>query len=731
MEPHPPKPPVALHHSIAATLASAQAVLVIVLIALGVVATMQFDKVARLVAVTSDGAEALMRIEHTLDLQADALRAYQQGYAKGSDATARSKLAVLLDDVSEHVGRATVLVASQAERETLNQLVPELKVLRVRLAGVDMMDDEEREVVLIELEEAIGDAFAQLDKTKLLARAGLEARLATVKVEVRRPVQLFWGAAGLGVVITIAVGLLLRRRVSQPIVALNRAVAELTQGRATRIAVASRDEVGQLAAAFNNMAATIVERTRSLKLVFDSVGEGLITCDRTGKLVGEPSARAREWFAEPAADSSTADYLAGGDPAWAGLFAVCFEQLVEGVLPFELCADQMPAEVVRNGRIYELKYRPVIDDGKLQRVLVVASDVTEPRELARKERQARDVYALSSFGLRDPSGYNDFVKEITERLSRARRGQSVMMELHTVKGSAGVVGCELFAEAVHDCESHMVEDSADIGAIDGVVAQFQGLCKTADKAIGSGDNDFVVVRRHEYHQLLSLLQITDAGLLDRARQLARSWSMHRVGSSFDRLAKTGIKSAEKQGKRVVVQISGDQICVPKGTLDELWSTLSHLVRNAVVHGIETEEERVVAGKPREGQITLDAQLHDNALNISVRDDGRGIDWQALAGKLSQAEPANDNDRVELLFREGSSTAEQVSELAGRGVGMNAVRQAVLALGGKIDVRSTRGQGTTVEISVPTGGDVYVPPAGLSQLPPYRSKPPPPMAAGAR
>jgi signal transduction histidine kinase len=728
MEPEQSNQPVAFRHSIAATLASAQGILVVVLIAISLVATVQFGHVAELVSVTSDGAEALMRIGHALDLQDDALRAYQEGYVKGTDGNARSKLAALLDDLSEHTGRATQLVATEAEREALNKVVPQLKMLRMRIAGLEKMPEEEREVALIELEEALGDVFAELDKTKLLARSGLEARLSTVKVEVRRPVRLFWGAAVLGVVIAFGVSILLRKRVSKPIVALSAAVAELARGRATRIDVSSRDEIGRLAGAFNDMAATITERTRSLKLVFDSVGEGLMTCDRTGKLVSDPSARATEWFGRPGPDTTIAQYLSGDDPKWISMFNVSFDQLVEGMLPFELCADQMPGEIERNGRVYELKFRPVIDDGEFRRVLVVANDVTEQREMAKKERQARDVYALSSFALRDPSGYNDFIKEVTERLSRARRGQSVMMELHTVKGSAGVIGCEQFADAVHHCESHMLENREDLESIGSVASHFQALCSTADKAIGSGDNDFVVVRRHEYHQLLSLLQVTDAGLLERARQLARSWSMHRVGSSFDRLAKTGVRSAEKQGKCVIVQIQGDQICVPKGTLDDLWSQLSHLVRNAVAHGIEPAHERLAAGKPQEGRISLHAQASETQLTVSVSDDGRGIDWAALANKLPPGEPMNDNNRVELLFREGTSTAAEVSDLAGRGVGMSSVRQAVLALGGSINVKSTRGQGTTIEISVPTGGEVYIPAPGLSLLPPYRSKAPPPLSA---
>jgi signal transduction histidine kinase len=724
---------VPFRHSISATLASAQSALVVVLIAISVVATVQFGNVAELVSVTSDDAEAWMHLTHALDSKPDTLRAFQDGYGEDRpDAGARTKFSALLEDLKLHVARAQALVATEDERAGLREVSPTLVQVQTRASGLDKLGEDDRAVAQIELEEALGDMFAGLDKTKLLASEGLEHRLATVKTEVRRPVRMFWGAAALGGLIALVVSLVLRKRVSHPIGLLSRAVGELAQGRATHIDVASRDEIGVLGGAFNEMAATITERTRSLKLVFDSVGEGLLTCDRAGKLVSEPSARALEWFGTPSTDATVAAYLAGGDTTWASYFSVSFDQLVEGMLPFELCADQMPAEVTRGARIYELKFRPVLEDGEFRRVLVIAADVTEQRAMARKEREARDVYALSSFALRDPGGYSDFVKEVAERLARARRGVGVMIELHTVKGSAGVIGCDYFADAVHDCESHMLEQPEDAAPIATIQAHFQSLRANAEKAVGSGDNDSVVVRRHEYHQLLSLLQVTEAGLLERARHLARSWSMHRIGSSFERLAKTGVRSAERQGKSVVVQLQGDQICVPKGPLDDLWSTLTHLVRNAVAHGIEPTQERLASGKSAEGRIMLRAHVEDNTLKLRVSDDGRGIDWDALARKFTPSQrPSNDN-RVELLFREGASTAESVSDLAGRGVGMSAVQSTVLALGGTIDVESTPGQGTSVVITVPVGSDVYVPAPGVSLLPAYRSKiPARPSTAAAR
>src|SRR5215510_6545294 len=108
---------VPFRHSIAATLASAQGILVVVLIAISVFATVQFGNVAQLVAVTSDDAEAMMRLTHALDLKPDTLRAFQDGYGGKPDSGARTKFGALLEDLKLHVSRADQLVATQDERD--------------------------------------------------------------------------------------------------------------------------------------------------------------------------------------------------------------------------------------------------------------------------------------------------------------------------------------------------------------------------------------------------------------------------------------------------------------------------------------------------------------------------------------------------------------------------------------------------------------------------------------
>ncbi|MBN2713863.1 MAG: hypothetical protein JXR97_15705, partial [Planctomycetes bacterium] len=136
--------------------------------------------------------------------------------------------------------------------------------------------------------------------------------------------------------------------------------------------------------------------------------------------------------------------------------------------------------------------------------------------------------------------------------------------------------------------------------------------------------------------------------------------------------------------------------------------LVHILRNALDHGIEDEETRNSAGKPGEGTVELSAIEKDSRLVVTVKDDGKGLDAEGLKasavlkGLITDAEAAtmSEDEACKLIFRPGFSTAEKVTDVSGRGVGMDAVLTDIGNLGGKVDVESTKGKGTTIRITVP-------------------------------
>jgi chemotaxis protein histidine kinase CheA len=178
-----------------------------------------------------------------------------------------------------------------------------------------------------------------------------------------------------------------------------------------------------------------------------------------------------------------------------------------------------------------------------------------------------------------------------------------------------------------------------------------------------------------------------------------------VGSVFNRMTRVVWSLAQAQGKQVQVDIRGEETRIDKGMVDILAEPLSHMVRNAVDHGIESAEERRAAGKPAQAVLTLAASQQGNALLITVADDGRGLDLPRILAKarrlgLAGTQAYSDSDITSFIFAPGFSTTEQVTAVSGRGVGMDVVKTRIAQIGGQIDVRSQPGRGVTFTLRLP-------------------------------
>ncbi len=181
-----------------------------------------------------------------------------------------------------------------------------------------------------------------------------------------------------------------------------------------------------------------------------------------------------------------------------------------------------------------------------------------------------------------------------------------------------------------------------------------------------------------------------------------------LGQVFDRLARLVRRLLRESGKEIDFELSGGDVELDKLIVEELSDPLMHLLRNAIDHGIEQADRRAAAGKPRRGRVRLRAASQGNHVVIEVGDDGAGMDDdrirdEAVARGLVTAKKASDLPRSELLnlvFLPGFSTRRQVSELSGRGVGLDVVKTNLSRLSGLIDIVSERGQGTTFVLTLP-------------------------------
>jgi two-component system chemotaxis sensor kinase CheA len=201
-----------------------------------------------------------------------------------------------------------------------------------------------------------------------------------------------------------------------------------------------------------------------------------------------------------------------------------------------------------------------------------------------------------------------------------------------------------------------------------------------------------------------------------------------VGTVFSRFPRMVRDLAGQLGKEIRLQMSGEATELDKGLIERLADPLTHLVRNAVDHGIETPDIRRARGKPDHGVLRLDAQQKSGQVLIEISDDGGGLDRERILAKarergLITETPATDAEIWALIFEPGFSTAEAVTEVSGRGVGMDVVRRNIAALSGRIDIVSEAGRGTRLSIRLPLtlaildgmqvgiGGEVYVLPLG--------------------
>jgi two-component system chemotaxis sensor kinase CheA len=179
-----------------------------------------------------------------------------------------------------------------------------------------------------------------------------------------------------------------------------------------------------------------------------------------------------------------------------------------------------------------------------------------------------------------------------------------------------------------------------------------------------------------------------------------------IGQVFDRFPRMVRDLAKARGKDIHLEIAGAETDLDKTIVDEVGEPLMHLVRNCVDHGIEPPDVRESRGKPRHGTIKLNAYHEGNQVIIEISDDGGGIDLQRVRqkairlGVIGETDRLSDREIIELIFTPGFSTADQVTDVSGRGVGMDVVKKNILRLKGVFDVDSVQGEGTKFTMKLP-------------------------------
>lgn len=192
------------------------------------------------------------------------------------------------------------------------------------------------------------------------------------------------------------------------------------------------------------------------------------------------------------------------------------------------------------------------------------------------------------------------------------------------------------------------------------------------------------------------------------RQSVSQMRMQRIDKLFAPLPRIVRDLAQDMGKKIAFQTSGGEVELDREMMENIRDPLIHIVRNAIDHGIEALEDRVAAGKDITATISVSARQSGNQIEIEIRDDGRGMSPDALVAKAitsraitaAEARTLSAKDKLELVFRPGFSTAAKITEVSGRGVGMDIVKANVEKIGGVVELRNDEGRGLTILLRVP-------------------------------
>lgn len=493
---------------------------------------------------------------------------------------------------------------------------------------------------------------------------------------------------------------------------------------------------------FNEMSGRFNEINIRLSEVLQHSPQGLIKLDQEGLITVEFSKQCVEFFGTPrlmgrpfteVAFASEMQLIADWESAYPLFF-------MDTLLDFKGVVELLPQKVVfphpdGNFRHFEFTYYPCSDQhGQLVAIDVGIEDVTKRFELSEKRRVMENEQHIHEKLYDDPEGYIHLLEltaDVTEQLHQydpnfmpkaplPKDGAvPVMRQLHTLKGQAGMFYLNEFRECVHlleDCFKALLEQRGANEELSNrytdMKNQFLDQCEYARSLLQNLSEELkrrlsgIALSSEDFEELKQVVETAPLHVVEQRLLQLEAVPTRRLFSHWPEESR---HLAEQCGKQVIFTLEGENPKIPGNLVSALEAPLMHLLRNAVDHGIEPPSERPNLGKPPEGHIKAMIHVRENTLILRIGEDGRGLDMPSIIKKARQ-NPHLDRDQVDrliqiglawkLIFLPGFSTAKSVTNISGRGVGLDAVDAAVQQLNGQIEVVSQPRQGTTFVITIP-------------------------------
>ncbi len=456
-------------------------------------------------------------------------------------------------------------------------------------------------------------------------------------------------------------------------------------------------------------------RNADMRLVLDNVDQGFLTIDHDGILSAEHSAIVEVWLGKVSSGKKFADYLGETDATEGIRFELGWDEVIEDIMPLELCLDQLPRTLTVGAQHFSFSYRPIMNGDDLDKCLIVMSDVTAEVERQRSEQEQIETLRIFDKVLSDKTGFLEFFREsdsLVERIVEMQGELAAQDEpdftllkrvIHTLKGNSAIFGIQTVAGICHEMESKLIEEHSlpDGSTLESLQQRWLQIGANLEALLGERTSTTVEIEDAQFESIL--ISVLERQPHEEIAQSIADWKLEPTKQRLTRIAAQaqGIASRLNKGE-IGVEIEDTQLSTCPNRWSGFWSSFVHVVRNAVDHGLETEDQRTDAGKPSTGTLALKTFLEKNEFVVELGDDGRGVNWHEVAAKARQMGLPSESqeDLTKALFCDGLSTSADVSEVSGRGVGMAAVRQACEELGGRVSIDSEQGTGTTIQFRFP-------------------------------
>lgn len=450
----------------------------------------------------------------------------------------------------------------------------------------------------------------------------------------------------------------------------------------------------------------LVEKDRRIRLLLDSTGDGLLPIDLDGRVQPGASSKVGDWFGDVAAGELFWDAIA--DDADESLaMQLGFEQIVSDFLPFDVAVSQAVTSVHRGGQVLGIDYRELHDDGQRTGFLLVFRDITSDLAREKSEAETREFSKVLSNAMQDQHSFSRFVAETRDSLAEAASTETsedgAARLLHTIKGNTSIFGFHQFSKQVHLAEESLLSGEAASRVIPTLSEAWDRRVEQFHELIDRQEDVRISRREHQLH--IDHLEQAECGI-DLVCEVRR-WSFESARRNLEQIAKGAERLAHRLNKKVEVQLDvEDGLRLDAEHFGGVFSSLIHIVRNSLDHGIESAEERRAVGKPIVGQLNLRCRVENNFVKISVSDDGGGVDWDKIRDKAANMGLSTDSPEslVDALFSDGLSSRDYATEISGRGVGMSAIKETVERQNGSVSVKSESGLGTRITLSMPLPSD---------------------------